>query len=220
MHYFCSRSHPRLSRGALGGFRQGPLRFAGLVLPRWHRGPGFRDKATLRQRLLAQQGHQQGHPALAKHAHQPQPSCPARPRTTRAQRRDVQQRAGWDRLVRLAPGRSTTTMSRRRRPTTAEYRKIKGLFHRRARLPWCPPCTTGYHPRRASAQWLGRRAGRPQAARRRRRGPTAAGRSVLGVGLTLFCALGHRERLRFCLCHAALTSTTRRRPRAARAAST
>jgi hypothetical protein len=45
------------------------------------------------------------------------------------------------------------------------------------RLPCCPPCTTGYHPQRASVQWLSRRAGRPQAAGRWR-GPVAAGRRM------------------------------------------
>jgi hypothetical protein len=45
-------------------------------LQRRHCRPGFRHQASLQQRVLAQQGHQQPHPALAKHAHQPEEILP------------------------------------------------------------------------------------------------------------------------------------------------
>jgi hypothetical protein len=49
---------------------------------------------------VAQQGHQQNHPAQAKHTHQPQPCGSARPWAAGAQRRHIKPRAGRHGLVR------------------------------------------------------------------------------------------------------------------------
>jgi len=46
-----------------------------------------------------QQSRQPPHPALAKHAHEPQARRPSRARAVRAQRRHVEQCAGGNRLV-------------------------------------------------------------------------------------------------------------------------
>jgi hypothetical protein len=68
MHTLCSLMAPLMSPGPSCRLRQGHGRLLGL-LQRWHRGPGFWDKAALRQGLVTQQRHQQRHPPLTKHAH-------------------------------------------------------------------------------------------------------------------------------------------------------
>src|SRR3989442_10996732 len=100
MHTFVPQVPPLLSPGSSCRLRQGHGRLTSLVLQRWHRGPGFRHNAALRQRLLAQQGDQQGHPALAKYARQPEASRPARPRVSWAQGRHVEERARGNRRLR------------------------------------------------------------------------------------------------------------------------
>src|SRR2546422_1009224 len=89
MHTFVYQTPPLLSPGSSCRLRQGHGRLTGLVLPRGHRGPRFRDKVALRQGIMTQQRDQQRHPALAKDTDQPQASCPPRPRTARAQRDNV-----------------------------------------------------------------------------------------------------------------------------------
>src|SRR6266852_2685652 len=87
------------SPGASCGLRQGHGRLPGLVLPRWHRRPWFRDKTALRQGLVTQQRDHQRHPTRAQDAHQPQAGRPAPPRLARVQCRHVEPRAGRNRLV-------------------------------------------------------------------------------------------------------------------------
>jgi len=48
---------------------------------------------------VTQQGHQECHPPLAKHTHQPQAGRPPRPRAFRAHARHVEPRADGNRLV-------------------------------------------------------------------------------------------------------------------------
>src|SRR5262249_40932772 len=75
----------------------------GLLLRLRHRWPGFRDEAAQRQRGLVKQCHQNEVPPPAKDTHQPQAGGTLHPRRRGDQRRDVWDRAGRDRRVRLAP---------------------------------------------------------------------------------------------------------------------
>jgi hypothetical protein len=74
-----------------------------LLLPHRHHRPGFRPEAAHGQWCLVEPRYQEPVPASAKDTHPPQAGGPSRPRLPGDQGRDGQDRAGRDRLVRLAP---------------------------------------------------------------------------------------------------------------------
>jgi hypothetical protein len=133
-----------LSPGSSGGLRPGQLQLSLLLLPRWHCGPRFRHNGPLRPWLRAQQGHQQGHPARATHAHQPQASRPPRPRTPRAQRRHVRQRARRNVVCGHPPplrrhSVATATASQSRAARSGARRRVR-CHCQPARLGIVKPC--------------------------------------------------------------------------------
>src|SRR5437660_12558751 len=71
MYMFLPRFPELLSPLASGGLRQDNARRIGVSRQRRHGGPGFWHQAALRQRLLAQQRHQQPHPDLPNDRDQP-----------------------------------------------------------------------------------------------------------------------------------------------------
>src|SRR5712691_2794263 len=77
MHTFVPQTPPLLFPGSSGRLRPGHGRLTGLVLPRRHRGPRFRDTAARRHGLLPPQSDPQLSPTLAQHAPQPWPAVPA-----------------------------------------------------------------------------------------------------------------------------------------------
>jgi len=86
--------------GPACGFRQRQSKLADLCEQRGYHRPGFRHTAPLRPGVLAPQRPQQPHPALAKHAHEPQAGRPPRPRARRAHPRHVEQGAARSRRLR------------------------------------------------------------------------------------------------------------------------
>jgi hypothetical protein len=112
MHTFLPRFPQLLSPFASGGLQQNHVRGTRVSRQRWHRWPGFRHQAARRQRLLAQQRDQPPHPALAKHAHEPQAGRPPRPRALWAPTRSIGKSNGFfhrprpPTLARTPPGRA------------------------------------------------------------------------------------------------------------------
>ena len=89
MHTLFPQLPQLLSARPSCGFRQRHSKLADLFQQRGYHRPGFRHQAPRRQGVLAQQRHQQPHPALAKHAHEPQAGRPPRPQARRAHARHV-----------------------------------------------------------------------------------------------------------------------------------
>ena len=98
----CLSSSRWLSAASRSLWQYQPRQGNGLFLRDGDRRPGFGHEAPYGQRRLIKQRHQDQGPTPAKDTHQPQAGGPPCPCGLRDQGRDVQDRAGRDRLVRLA----------------------------------------------------------------------------------------------------------------------